>query len=79
MSSGGNRVLVHRGNGGLVVAYATKGVSNKESVYVKPFIDHLNEKESNELDILIVLSSKSEGLVEAMTVRGKDGTNYPFE
>ena len=74
LSSGGNSVFVHRGNEGLMVAYATKGASSKESAYVKPFLDHLNETKSNKLDILMVLSRKAEGLDKAMTVRGKDGT-----
>ena len=46
---------------------------------MKPFLDHLNETESNELDILMVLSRKAEGVDETMTVRGKDGTEYPFK
>ena len=79
LSSGGNSVFVHRGNEGFMVAYATKGASSKESAYVKPFLDHLNETKSNKLDILMVLSRKAEGLDKAMTVRGKDGTDYPFK
>ena len=70
-SSGGNRVFVHRGNEGLMVAYATKVANTKELAYVKPFLDHLNETESNELDILMILSRKAEGLDEAMTVMKK--------
>ena len=62
-----------------MVAYAKKGASNKESAYVKPFLDHLNETESNELDILMVLTRKAEVLDETMTDRGKDGTGYPFK
>ena len=62
-----------------MVAYATKGANTNESAYVKPFLDHLNETESNDLNILMVLSRKLEGVDEKMTVRGKDGTEYPFK
>ena len=78
-SSSGNRVFVHRGNEELMTVFVTKGTNTKESAYIKPFLDFLNDTESNDLNIRMVLSRKAEGLDEIMTVKGRDGTDYPFK
>jgi len=78
-SSSGNRVFVQRGNEGLMTAYVTKGSNTKESAYIKPYLDFLNDAESNDLNIRMVLSRKAEGLDTIMTVKGSNGTDYPFK
>ena len=78
-SSSGNRVFVQRGNEGLMTAYVTKGSNKKESAYIKPYLDFLNDAESNDLNIRMVLSRKAEGLDTIMTVKGSNGTDYPFK
>ena len=62
-----------------MTAFVTKGLNTKESAYIKPFLDFLNESESNDLNIRMVLSRKVEGLDEVLTNKGKDGTDYPFK
>ena len=77
-ASSGNRVFVQRGNEGLMTAFVTKGSNVKEAAYISPFYDYLNDSESNELDIRMILARKVEGLDEKMTNKGKDGRDYPF-
>ena len=53
-SSSGNRVFVQRGNEGFMTAYVTKGSNTKESAYIKPYLDFLNDAESNDLNLSLI-------------------------
>ena len=51
-----NKIFVQRANEGLMIAYVTKGANEENAAYIKPFVDILNQCESNELDICMVAS-----------------------
>ena len=61
-ASSGNRVFVQRGNEGLMTAFVTKGANVQEAAYIGLFYDFLNDLETNELDIRMILVRKDEGL-----------------
>ena len=51
-----NNFFVQRADEGLMAAYVTKGANKENAAYIKPFVDVLNQCESNELDICMVAS-----------------------
>ena len=61
-----------------MTTFVTKEANVKEDTYIGPFIDFLNDSESNELDIPMILARKVEDIDEKMTNKGKDGRDYPF-